>query len=171
MKLKSWKLFQNQLFFSKMRLTKKEVMKKTSKSWRGIISMKGFFMIKVMLSTDEEVSIQNMEWDEIIINEAIISLVVTLDFMTIQEILSHFNHDTTTLLVSPTTKIADQIINGRQTNLATKILLVDRRRFAMKVRSSMLLSSIILAVPREKEQIFTIPSLVKVNSPQVMVGH
>lgn len=171
MKLKSWKLFQNQLFFSKMRLTKKEVMKKTSKSLRGIISMKGCFMIKVMLSTDEEVSIQNMEWDEIIINEAIISLVVTLDFMTIQEILSHFNHDTTTLLVSPTTKIADQIINGRQTNLATKILLVDRRRFAMKVRSSMLLSSIILAVPREKEQIFTIPSLVKVNSPQVMVGH
>ena len=91
--------------------------------------------------------------------------------MIIQEFVSHFNHDTTTIRVSPTTKIADQIINGRQTNLATKILLEDRRRFVMKVTSSMLLSSIILAVPREKEQIFTIPSLVKVNSPQVMVGH
>lgn len=131
--------------------------------------MKAGFMIKVMLSTDEEASIQNMEWDGMTINVTLPCIEVTLGFMRIWEIVKNFYHGTTTIWVSPTIKMVGQIKEGGQTALATITVLEDILRFAMKV-STMMSSQIILAVTREKEQNCTILESLKIISPQVMVG-
>ena len=112
--------------------------------------MKAGFMIKVILSTDEEASIQNMEWDGMTINVTLPCIEVTLGFMRIREIVNHFYHGTTTMWVSPTIKMVGKIKEGGQTALATIMVLEDIFRFVMKV-STMMPSQIILAVAREKE--------------------